>query len=212
MNYLQRKKHALTSQIQQGILPFGYRQVEYLESTGTQFIKTDYIPTINTVIKCDYIMRTKNLSYQEFIGSRSADNAKDTFAIREYSNTDNLNYQRSSGVTNTRVTMKINTKYELYTTPERVVLNGIQSQIELITSNSIYPLNLFASNLAGEVWRLSRCRLGNIYLSENTFNDIPTYIPCLDYNNRPCMYDTVSKKSYYNRGSGEFLYGEVINS
>lgn len=210
MNYLQRKKQAMIS-MHQGSIPSGYKQVEYLESTGTQFIKTNYIPTINTVIKCDYIMRTQDLQYQEFIGSRSADNAKDTFAIRQFVSFDNLNYQRSSGGTSTRVNMEKNIKYELYTTPERVVLNGIQSQIELITSNGIYPLNLFASNLAGKAWRLSHCRLGNIYLSENTFNDIPTYIPCLDFNNRPCMYDLVSKTPFYNKGTGEFLYGEVIN-
>ena len=32
-------------------------------------------------------------------------------------------------------------------------------------------------------------------------------IPCLDNNNEPCMYDTISKQTFYNSGTGEFLYG-----
>ena len=30
---------------------------------------------------------------------------------------------------------------------------------------------------------------------------------CLDKNGKPCMFDTVSKKPFYNQGTGEFLYG-----
>ena len=36
---------------------------------------------------------------------------------------------------------------------------------------------------------------------------IRNFIPCLDENDRPCMYDTVSEQPFYNQGSGEeFLY------
>ena len=31
-------------------------------------------------------------------------------------------------------------------------------------------------------------------------------IPALDRNGTPCMYDTVSKQTFYNAGTGEFLY------
>ena len=31
-------------------------------------------------------------------------------------------------------------------------------------------------------------------------------IPCLNEHNVPCMYDTVSGKSYYNKGTGTFGY------
>ena len=33
------------------------------------------------------------------------------------------------------------------------------------------------------------------------------YIPVLDYDMRPCMYDKVSGKFFYNQGTDEFLYG-----
>lgn len=31
-------------------------------------------------------------------------------------------------------------------------------------------------------------------------------VPCLDNNGTPCMYDSVSKQSFYNQGTGKFLY------
>ncbi len=34
------------------------------------------------------------------------------------------------------------------------------------------------------------------------------FIPVLDEDNKPCLYDKVEKKYYYNQGTGEFLYGE----
>ena len=33
------------------------------------------------------------------------------------------------------------------------------------------------------------------------------YIPVLDKNKRPCLFDKVSKNCFYNQGDGEFLYG-----
>lgn len=44
--------------------------------------------------------------------------------------------------------------------------------------------------------------------SEDTDADVYyDLIPCLDDNGRPCMFDRVSRKSFYNSGTGEFLYG-----
>ena len=33
------------------------------------------------------------------------------------------------------------------------------------------------------------------------------YVPVLDKNDRPCLFDKVSKTCFYNQGTGEFLYG-----
>ena len=42
-----------------------------------------------------------------------------------------------------------------------------------------------------------------------TLNDtlVRDYIPVLDANDRPCLFDKVSKTCFYNQGKGEFLYG-----
>lgn len=39
-------------------------------------------------------------------------------------------------------------------------------------------------------------------------NTVPimNFVPCLDVNSVPCMYDTIGRKPYYNVGTGEFNY------
>ena len=48
-----------------------------------------------------------------------------------------------------------------------------------------------------------------IYLTKIYDNNtlVRNYIPVLDKNKRPCLFDKVSKTCFYNQGSGEFLYG-----
>jgi hypothetical protein len=36
---------------------------------------------------------------------------------------------------------------------------------------------------------------------------VADFIPVLDLNDTPCMYDKVSGELFYNKGTGEFLYG-----
>lgn len=36
------------------------------------------------------------------------------------------------------------------------------------------------------------------------------FIPVLDLNNVPCLYDTVSGQLFYNKGTGQFLYGATL--
>ncbi len=42
-------------------------------------------------------------------------------------------------------------------------------------------------------------------------NLIRYYLPALDLNNIPCLYDVVNDKTYYNAGTGEFLYSNEIS-
>ena len=37
-------------------LPSGYIELEYIESTGTQYIDTGYIPDSYTTVICDFMM------------------------------------------------------------------------------------------------------------------------------------------------------------
>jgi len=41
-------------------------------------------------------------------------------------------------------------------------------------------------------------------------NLIREFIPVLDWNDRPCMYDKVSDNLFYNQGTGEFNCGEAV--
>ena len=39
-------------------LPSGYTRLEYIESTGTQYIDTGVVPDANTKVECDFLAKT----------------------------------------------------------------------------------------------------------------------------------------------------------
>lgn len=56
----------------------------------------------------------------------------------------------------------------------------------------------------------NRCFKGKVYDFKIYDRDvlIQHLIPVLDSNNTLCMFDKMTKKFYYNLGTGTFLYGE----
>ncbi len=58
-----------------------------------------------------------------------------------------------------------------------------------------------ACQMKGKIYSL---KIYNNYDMTNIIHDL---VPCLDNNNEPCMYDKITKNTYYNlRSGGQFLY------
>lgn len=85
-------------------------------------------------------------------------------------------------------------------------LNGIE---QTIAKNNIYAngslgiakdVYLFGTN-RGETKRYFNGKIYRFFV-ENQIN----LIPALDKNGVPCMFDLISKSTFYNQGTGEFLY------
>ena len=92
------------------------------------------------------------------------------------------------------------------------VIDGVAHTLNtsaITDQNTIGTIVLFAIRNSGTVIqhehaRIYRCKFGN----ERDF------IPVLDLNDVPCMYDKVTRKLFYNAGVGEFLYAkkQTVNS
>lgn len=52
-------------------------------------------------------------------------------------------------------------------------------------------------------YTVSRCFYSKIWNNDVLVQHL---IPALDPTGRPCMFDLVQRKPYYNQGTGEFLY------
>ena len=85
-----------------------------------------------------------------------------------------------------------------------ITMNGVQVSYntykESTAIGAVRDVYLFGTN-RGNVKRYFSGRIYGFYL-EGQIN----LIPALDRNDTPCMYDTVSKKTFYNAGTGKFLY------
>lgn len=68
------------------------------------------------------------------------------------------------------------------------------------------PIYLFAGNNNGGVLGNSSIKMKKTTI-RNGNNIVRDYIPVLDFSGRPCLFDDIEKKCYYNQGNREFLWG-----
>lgn len=210
MNYLQHKKQFLTSQIKQGVLPFGYKQVEYLESTGTQYIDTGFIPTEKTKSSVEMQCTDWTTMRANFFGAGDYTiNARFNVGMNISKTYFQWNiadkYYENITVRNTnRILITMDAPNKMITFGDTKITK-IEPNYNLINNGTLTFWLFSASSAYKSYCKIFNCKIWN----ENKI--VRDLIPCIDSNNKPCMYDTVSKKTFYNQGTGEFLYGEVIN-
>lgn len=185
-------------------LPIGFQEVEYLESTGTQYIDTGI--TINTATDEVeiYFQLISTTLYQWLMGEHD-NGARFGIGVGDGTNKRNIAY----GATTYKVndTQVYNSIHKFVANSNGVYVDGVQVHaFESFSSTStIYLFNLNISGGAGlasgKIWTYRHKRNGVL---------IRDFIPALNPAGRPCMYDLVGKKAYYNLGSGEFTYGRKI--
>lgn len=194
------------SEEEQIILPDGFERVEYLESIGKQWIQTDYCPCNETKIvsTCYFIKAGTN---GRFCGNGSVYGGNtDTFTIFlsaygtnaiifDFGNvrTDKNNFNLSVG------------KHVISADKNGLVIDG---SVAIATNHTVEfqstnPISLFAaggeSTQDGDYWRIYD------FIIYERGEIICHFIPCLNDDNEPCMYDVINKKSYTNAGTGKFL-------
>lgn len=198
-------------------LPSGYTQVECLEATGTQYIQTDILAVPKVYVELDFqlsVFKTTTLylfqayprtlnSYFDFLINNSKTGTK---AIKE----DRLGFDISNGGSfkrntslslDSRYIARLNdtdSAYEIYdVTNEMVFKSGTVGSYHLADDVPYYPLRIFAEGVEAK-----------LYGFKVEVNGVLTHdlVPVLDNNETPCVYDTVTGTTYYNSGTGDFLY------
>ena len=195
-------------------LPKGFTEVEYLESTGTQYIDTGVIAKsgLSTILSFEYTSITSTAS---MLDARSGNNRFYLCHSGAPSSTYYFYYGYGSAYQSSVVPAS-NTKYLIETNlsvgAQSMKVNG--TQILTGTDSTNYNLNvnlyLFGMNYSTPQYlakaKLYSCKI----LDDGTL--IRDYIPAIDSSGRPCMYDLVEKKAYYNKATSgdEFIYGKQI--
>lgn len=187
---------------ERGGLPAGYQKCQYLQSTGEQWIDTMITPIFGDEI---VVVAGSNLELGDFrpIGSGS----KNQVAITLLSSfQDHVYYKYFQGSTDAMYvyntffindfalkTIKLDSS-GMYIDGNR--LGGISNDY-MDTDTTMY---VFRNGSAPGTSRIS-----NFTIIRNGEKMIDL-IPSIDPSGVPCMYDTISKHPFYNKGTGEFLY------
>lgn len=195
-----------------------YTPVEYLESTGTQYIDTEYYNNPNTKVDITFMYLKSNgdaYSNGMIYGSADVINGYPSYSIGLTTN--NKIYYRNSDSAEifTNYSISSNQKINVITDNTSITIDGntYQHNMNLITNNATYSSYIFARHqpivpstvhvndaYGLLIGRIYSCK---IYDGDKLARD---YIPMLDKHGVPCLYDKVEDKFYYNQGSGEFLY------
>lgn len=193
------------------LLPEGFREVEYLESSGAQCIKTEYIPLAQDVLSVYNVWALSPWSrWSTIFGTVTKDNAVDAFCIRVF-DSGHLCYDRGTlSNQNRNITP---THAELMTmTASKLTLDDVSYAVASAGNTPVYPVYLFVRDLGGapEAGRFCACRIGRFQATRDGAY-VVRLIPCLDASDRPCYYDVVSGQTLYNTESGaEVSHGAIV--
>lgn len=175
-------------------------ELEYLESTGTQYIDTG--ATINTATDTVELVfqATDTTIYKWFFGEHDND-ARFGLGIGDGTNKRNVAYGNTTyKVSDSQI---YNNKHIFLANESGVFLDGskIANYKSFSSTSTLYLFNL---NLSGGSYQAKAIVWSYKHTRNSTL--IRDLIPVLDWNDKPCMYDKVSGEFFYNKGTGEFLY------
>ena len=183
-------------------LPSGYTECEYLVSTGTQYINTG-IAFTNSDTK----------SFSAIVSRDTKDNTDRGFGVAvtgglHFVFDEGYRIRTGGGNTSTAPTYEIGQKYNIkafYDSSKRrcITIDEERNYIGSAYSASQANLLLFALQTSSGKW-VGKCYAA--FVEDANGNKVADFIPSLNPQGRPCMYDIVRKTPYYNIGSGEFQY------
>ena len=202
MELMQRRRELLMMQSE---LPSVYRQVEYLEGIGAQYIDTQMPISIVSSLSTDWEMKFAITSFQRT--QIIAGTYYDLKQIPILNNRIRMDWAASTNNNYFTEIMTENTVYELTQNNGNLLFCG-ESKAIYATSTRNVPFGLFAKlqdDSSPEKTTIASMRLYSFTAKANgTF--IMKMIPCVrKSDNKPGMYDTVSKTFFTNAGTGEFV-------
>ena len=189
-----------------GGLPSGYTAVNYLQSSGTQWINTEYIlQSSDTVeLKAEYAQRGSiNTTTAYLCGSDKRFGVD--FNISEDSKGYGIRDVFGPLTTKSGAIPEVGTEFVVVSSISllRVVVGETITEISKKAQTYTpvnFPIYLFTTNRNKTA--NSAAFIGKIYYAKITNGQGEMTLNCI-----PCLYDLISKTAFYNQGRGSFTWG-----
>lgn len=185
-------------------LPDGYTQVEYIESSGTQYIDTGFTPNSNSRMVLDFaatdVSGTNNIA-----GSRNSTTSK-AFTFSTTSGNWRIGYNTSSPQTSVsadtaRHTADLNKN--VLSLDGEVIYTATEATFTGYASIYIGAIHASGTGYMGYA-KFYSCR---IYDNDTLIRD---YVPCVNASGAAGLYDLANDTFYQNAGSGTFTAGSTF--
>lgn len=193
----------------------GYQQVDYIETTGTQWIDTNYIPTIDDVIDAGIEFTSIAIKPVENWGTVFGAYPTKSLWLYKEMNGVPVYFCTYSGGSNVYKIMQVSTNipYNIIFKKDTFIVNGISYSINNETRTSQDTLSLFRVNpYNASSYPLFTGKLRTFKVYKDNKYSI-NFIPMRRLSdNELGLYDLVNGVFYTNQGSGEFIAGEVLKA
>lgn len=191
-------------------LPAGFVRLDYIESTGTQYIDTGVISSTKVKTIFDFEFSAFNDAFNRVFGTTSVGNSQ--YGCRTLSaGQSQLLAERPDGDSRyTSWSAALNTRYNLAIT-DAFYVNGTKigndyGSTEIVGRQNIWFFAQNPNTSRSSIKLFSAKLYDNETLARN-------FIPCYRYSDGiEGLYDTVGKQFYTNQGTGRFLRGKEIDS
>ena len=178
--------------------------VDYLESTGTQYIDTGFTPNQNTKSVLDYKITTDLSSGFPLFGSRTSASSNG-YSYQRYSS-GVMGGQYGSNITQSNISPDLN-RHIVIRDKNKIYLDGTEIASNPTTTftcpGNLY-LNAMNNNGTAAIQNVGVAYYGmKIYDNDVLVRD---FIPAIDSDGVGYMFDRVNHTIYDNAGTGAFLY------
>ncbi len=185
----------------------GINFIEYIQSTGTQWIDTGLnIDTCRVEIVAECTTLPDSSGYQSLF-SKNYDYAgcavfacNPNWGVRSYIQTNTPSNKKSTIIANFSLE---NSFPKVVMTVDGVSVEYTRTSLPS-SANHNWSLMGAPNRSFGLKGRVYSCKMYD--LENNLLRDLR---PCIDDYNVACMYDKVTKQYFYNKGTGEFIAGGV---
>lgn len=198
-----------------------FKEVEYLESTGTQYINTGVKVTPDYTVEVTFMMTQRKATWDTLFGTRSGNTARFTarwansatgklgvhrskIKTATYESFDDANADKTK-VTDTWHTIKLAKREYTFDGELRKTFSATTG-----TTAFSYPVYLFALCNAGSPADYGYFRIKKARIWNDKSELIRDYIPCVDLDGVGGMYDVVNDTFTKSGSSTKFNVGNLV--
>lgn len=187
------------------------KELEYIQSTGTQYVDTLFAPSVNTRLVMNFEPTKAYSSIAGIFGVRDT-NASNAPLMFVFWNNGALSFR--SDYFGTQKSLAVSTLLEKHTVDKNknvVTIDTVSATHTVATGQCTNTIYLFCANSAGTANYFSRYKLYSCQIYDNGIL-VRDYIAAKLSDGTVGLYDKLNGLLYINMGTGTFTAGPVVAS
>ena len=184
-------------------LPDDFTPVNFLQSSGSQYIDTGRKLTQDSDITIDFMIVGEKNRNAAIFGSRESA-SKNNLAMFQQTSPNEFICDFSEFQQHRFRTASSLNRIKIQMNKTGVWVNDILQKSWSDVADFETPTNGLIFDVGNNNWSGNKAVMR---LYSYTDGDAQRLVPCLDANGVPCLYDLIGKTALYNQGTGAFTWG-----